>query len=240
MSPLTRAELETCDPDVRSYERVAATIDALDDLVTFSGQQAAQLVALTAERDEARAEADDFRRAWAILDEPGENIRGTRTAAEVAQALRDRLESVRAQLAAVTAQERRLFTCNDCAFSFDACHTNADGSLTCPVCELAESQAAAERAAGEVAALRGALSIAHNEALDLGRAEYDNCDAVSAALESSATLAAEHDERVRAKALEEALRAVNERGPYTPGEVYAEIRNVLEALATPEPKPEGR
>lgn len=44
--------------------------------------------------------------------------------------------------------------------------------------------------------------------------------------------AREHDARVRAKALADALRAVNEGRPYTPDHVYAEIRNALERLAT--------
>jgi hypothetical protein len=48
------------------------------------GNQRTEVLALLDERDEARAEADDFRRAWAILDEPREIQRMDGTAEDAA------------------------------------------------------------------------------------------------------------------------------------------------------------
>lgn len=117
---------------------------------------------------DVQAELDDMRQAWSVLDEPGENIRGTHTAAEVAQMFRERLVSARAQLAAVTAErDEALLNCkriDEAEFMrriderlagrevSDVALTPLGNMLVGMRSRLASSQAAAERAAGEARA----------------------------------------------------------------------------------------
>lgn len=100
--------------------------------------------------------------------------------------------------------------------------------------------ARATAAEGQCAALREALQGLYDAAPDVHpnpRLLWGSvCDRARAALTNTAEVAAKHDADVRREGLEEALRAVNGHGAYTPGHVYAEIRNMLESLlAQPAP-----
>ena len=71
----------------------------------------------------------------ALLDSPA--------AAEVMRQLPNAMRLYTAERDALRAEVERLskdlhicWTCPDCAFTFAAYHTNQDGSLTCPVCEV--------------------------------------------------------------------------------------------------------
>ena len=59
----------------------------------------------------------------------------------------DFLVGARAAIAEIEKDHVRVWTCENCAFSFDAIHTNADGSYSCPVCEVTklEAEAAAKK-----------------------------------------------------------------------------------------------
>lgn len=49
-----------------------------------------------------------------------------------------------AEAAARKAEQDKLWECPECAFTFDRDHTNADGSLTCPLCvDIPEARKAA-------------------------------------------------------------------------------------------------
>lgn len=99
-APLTRAEIERAYTNGRQalipLNDVLATIDALAAATAQREVDARTVAAAAALNAELVGELDDMRRAWAILDEPSENLRGTRTAAEVAQAFRALLTEARA------------------------------------------------------------------------------------------------------------------------------------------------
>lgn len=62
--------------------------------------------------------------------------------------LKAELEATRQRIAALEAEAERnkLWSCPDCEFTFAAYHTNADGSMSCPVCEAERMRPVCEAA----------------------------------------------------------------------------------------------
>jgi hypothetical protein len=107
--PLTRKEVESwppVGPMALKAERVFALLDRLeaaeaerDRLQDDRNLEKLMRKDAEAAREEACAELEDFRRAWAILDEPGETLRHAHTATETATQFRARLDAARAEAA---------------------------------------------------------------------------------------------------------------------------------------------
>lgn len=120
-------------------DRAAGLLTALALMRESWDAQERDLAAVRAERDEARTETVKAEQQNELIE------------VEVGRKLRDadrRIAAAEAELAATP----KLWSCPDCAFTFDAVHTNTDGSgLSCPVCELAAAKAAALKEAADAA-----------------------------------------------------------------------------------------
>lgn len=164
MEALIKVRAGWAMPDGRHYEAedLRAALARIDDLAQranlateaevdrLKGRLGRVLLEAAAANGELAKAAEEVAAANARADEI-QRVMDLRLQAEAAnrEEWKKAAEEAESKVAALKRERVSLWTCPDCAFSFDAAHKDEDGGYSCPVC----GEARAERRLGAVLAL---------------------------------------------------------------------------------------